>query len=605
MCVKLGPRLGRLSPRGNLYLGVVAGLATVSPPMLLEDLQSQLHRKHFGNFKKVFAELDTERQGWVVRRQFVDRAMSRFGLVELEAEKLYREIDVDESGRVTKVEFLSALALSESSLFLEDLRRKVLQRFRSIQVAFRKAFEDVRETDKPATLPLEKFQEILLPVELTDEDTAKLFSLIDIDGKGALTVAQFVKGILQFAPSWALEDLRLQCLSRQNVPAKAFDAVDISRTALLDPESFSDLLNGLDITTGVNVSAIFDMLDVTHTGYVTLGHLIAALQTGGIGSTMKLSEDECHSWAERDARGCIISAHKLVGDLKTQVRQGTDEELNKPLDPEGDRSVETSPSKAGGLRKHLAGKMMSLLGRSAGRRSASPVDGSDGGRSVSPGSSPSKPKDVGGLAGTKGKDPLGTSGKLKVKKYVAAGHRAPFIRTDEDNGEADETVHASKAGGGKAAGAVPIKRAPRLRTHPRDDIREYMHYQATSPAAGPTRPPSSPHEVIIKPSQNMLNGNQDSWSHVWGRLNQASGHKDRQGLQKDIHSYFETATDSLSHDVPLLDKAHSRFAVHLEARKHASAMAKQKKVPKAEGSESSPQRLSPSRASSMNIEMSP
>merc|ERR1719359_2669919 len=121
---------------------LIAALATQSPAMLLEDLRPSLYRRYSGSYERAFGDLDVEGRGFTSHREFVDRAMMRFGLSEIEARKLYREIDVDESGRVTRVEFLSAMALSESSLHLEDLRRKVLQRFRSIQVAFHRAFAE-------------------------------------------------------------------------------------------------------------------------------------------------------------------------------------------------------------------------------------------------------------------------------------------------------------------------------------------------------------------------------------------------------------------------------------------------------------------------------
>lgn len=50
--------------------------------------------------------------------------MDRLHLTEHEARKMFREIDVDGSQEISRNEFVSAIGLSEPSLFLEDLRKK-------------------------------------------------------------------------------------------------------------------------------------------------------------------------------------------------------------------------------------------------------------------------------------------------------------------------------------------------------------------------------------------------------------------------------------------------------------------------------------------------
>lgn len=46
--------------------------------------------------------------------------MERLHLTEPEARKMFREIDVDRSGEISRNEFVSAIGLSEPSLFLEE-----------------------------------------------------------------------------------------------------------------------------------------------------------------------------------------------------------------------------------------------------------------------------------------------------------------------------------------------------------------------------------------------------------------------------------------------------------------------------------------------------
>lgn len=85
-----------------------------------------------------------DRSGKVSHAEFVVKIMDRLHLTEHEARKMFREIDVDGSHEISRNEFVSAIGLSEPSLFLEDLRKKVRQRFRSFKAQFADSFQDSR-----------------------------------------------------------------------------------------------------------------------------------------------------------------------------------------------------------------------------------------------------------------------------------------------------------------------------------------------------------------------------------------------------------------------------------------------------------------------------
>lgn len=509
---------------------LIAALATQSPSMLLEDLHNYLHRKYAGNFERAFTDLDQEHLGALSTDDFVEKAVARFGLQDHEARKVFRQIDVAGCGRICRVDFLRAINVSAPSLFLEDLRRKVLQRFRSIQMAFRKALAEdtAQEKESSALLSLAQIHEILLAADLTEEDVTRLFNVIDVDGHGALTVAEFVRGTLQFAPSWALEEFRLQCVCKHGRISEAFGNLDIPHSNGLDLHGFSNILEELDCK--VDAVIIFDILDVLHDGQTTLGRFIAALQAGGPGSAQKLSDEERDSYAKHDVRGCTSNVHRLVGDFKTEVLQGVDDAGKNSFENSAvlhDSSrEEVSPMKNGTCRKAIARKAVALCGGGASNE----TDCADGGR-------------------------LGAHNKCKIKKHWTTGHRG-ILKAGSDEGKRDKLQVKSPA-------------PARLRTTPLEDIRFYVVHQAAAPAAGPPKPfANSREEVFRTPSQNTVIDNQKSWSSVWKRLNTASGYEDRQSLEREIHSYYQTATDCLSHDVPLLEKAHSRFALHANVRKH-------------------------------------
>jgi hypothetical protein len=300
-----------------------------------------------------------------------------------------------------------------------------------------------------------------------------------------------------------------------------------------------------------------------HEGQTTLAKLIVALQTGGGGEGIKLSDEERHQWAKQDVRGCISIAHRLAGDLKTFVRLGVDDDgqLKHP-------EVEVPAIvKAGSLRKSATRKVMELFGSSKSLAST----GSEAARSSSPGTATSKGKD---LQASKGKD-LGRFGKSKVKNHLLAGHRSPMRSADEMAAEAEEKRKAAKMT------SFVAQSAPRLRMvgGPQGDIKSYILYQAEATPAGPPKPPPNPQRhipEILTPSQSMTNDNQQSWGHVWQRLNHVSGAKDRQALGENIQSYYQDATWRFAHDVPLLDKAHSRLALHANVSRHVSALQTEK-----------------------------
>ena len=314
---------------------LAAALAVVSPCMLLEDMRDRLQRRYNGDFKKAFSDLDMDRSGTVSLPEFVVKIMDRLHLTEHEARKMFREIDVDGSHEISRNEFVSAIGLSEPSLFLEDLRKKVRQRFRSFKAQFADAFQDSALNDCAAApkLLLKKFQELLLPLSMSEKETKVLFNLIDIDHDGRLTIKEFVRGVRHFAPASVLEDLRVRCCQQHERLSDPF--VDLDHHKLLDSTSFaqemvdiglcdsrSSDLRLAELQPGVPAQALFDILDVANSGEATFGRLLAALQSCGAGTTQRLSPIELDMRAKNDVKNDLAPMHKLVSDVKLQARQG-------------------------------------------------------------------------------------------------------------------------------------------------------------------------------------------------------------------------------------------------------------------------------------------
>ena len=316
---------------------LAAALAVVSPCLLLEDLRDKLQKRYNGDFKKAFSDMDLDRSGAVNQHEFVVKIMQLLHLTQSEAFKMFREIDVDGSGEISRNEFVSAIGLSEPSLFLEDLRKKVRQRFRSFKAQFADAFQDSALNDCASAprLVLKHFQELLLPLSMSEKETKVLFNLIDIDHDGRLSIREFVKGVRHFAPASVLEDLRVRCCQQHERISdpfvgidynKLFDSMSFARKMveikLCDPSRSSSDPRLAQLQPGVTAQALFDILDVANNGEATFGRLLAALQSCGAGTAQRLSPIELDMRAKNDVKNDLAPMHKLVSDVKLQARQG-------------------------------------------------------------------------------------------------------------------------------------------------------------------------------------------------------------------------------------------------------------------------------------------
>eukprot|EP00933_Yihiella_yeosuensis_P064764 TRINITY_DN6827_c1_g1_i1.p1 TRINITY_DN6827_c1_g1~~TRINITY_DN6827_c1_g1_i1.p1 ORF type:complete len:954 (-),score=154.67 TRINITY_DN6827_c1_g1_i1:128-2989(-) len=113
---------------------LAAAVSAVSPGLLLEDFRDKLF-KRYGNANAAYSALDIDQSDKLEIGEFLRIGVMAFKLTNHEAAKAFRLIDIDNSHKVSRREFVTAINLSEPNLFLEELRRKVRQRFRSIKEA--------------------------------------------------------------------------------------------------------------------------------------------------------------------------------------------------------------------------------------------------------------------------------------------------------------------------------------------------------------------------------------------------------------------------------------------------------------------------------------
>mmetsp|Transcript_12456 Transcript_12456/g.20431 ORF Transcript_12456/g.20431 Transcript_12456/m.20431 type:complete len:1062 (-) Transcript_12456:21-3206(-) len=552
---------------GKVSIGELASaIATVSPALYLEDMRHRLLKRYNGSSEKCYWDIDQDHSGIISKWEFKTRGHYRLGIQEFELEQMFSIIDCDGSGSITKGEFLCAMNMAESSLFHEDLRKKVRQRFRSMKNAFATAMEEAQNADlhQNPKLTFERFQSLLKGMEMKDEELLTLFGLIDANRDGELQIREFIKGIQLFAPSCVLEDLRLLCLQEYPDLSDAFATVD--RLNPMNLEEFRQAMTALNLAsdkTSDELDAVFAMLDVRNEGFVTFGKLIAALQAGGPGCRIRVPSEERDHRAMHDVKGCLLPTQKLIGDVKLQARHGLDDARQGSNDDSRSDLYESSANEnSGNIKDSLGGH----------RPRTSPSPARHRGSMSSPGSRGSAARRQGHDGGslsfqawcsqrdTKRSSPSSPSAQSQTRNSnqdarAAAGGSGAHSIVGTGGEDEDASVHLSNI-------------APRLRALPAEDLAKYMAKLDESRVMQ--------HKKF---AEDTVSGSQQSWGRVWHSLHQCPDQKERLDVERRLLTYFQTTATKMSEDTPYLERSHSRHAIHRSVRAHTRALA-QHRVPR-------------------------
>eukprot|EP00435_Cladocopium_sp_Y103_P074261 s88_g47.t1 len=311
---------------------LMAALGSVGPWMLLEDLADRCHQK-WDSADATWAGLGPGDSGDSITLQAFEKKLEKLGLKHMAAQKASRILDVDAGGELSRSELLSALALSRPTLHMEDFRRKVQQRYRSIEAIFRESFEHMENeelnNDDDMRLSCDEFAEILEALDFSRRETSYLFWLADANGTKRLTLYEFFRGVKLFVPSCMVEALRLQGLARHARISDLFRHCGISWEKRLGPKAFAQLLQKLDIKCEDPHDA-FDFLDVRSCGSISLREVVATLQNVMPGTKERSTLWECDRRAEKDVRNYLAPLHKTVTALKTTMKQDIEEDTPPP-----------------------------------------------------------------------------------------------------------------------------------------------------------------------------------------------------------------------------------------------------------------------------------
>mmetsp|Transcript_92598 Transcript_92598/g.220380 ORF Transcript_92598/g.220380 Transcript_92598/m.220380 type:complete len:899 (+) Transcript_92598:56-2752(+) len=410
---------------------LAAAMSAISPSLLLEDLRDKILKK-FGTLSNCFAALDMDQGESLDIGEFIRYAVPAWKLTAHEAGKAFRLIDVDGSLQISKDEFVTALTLSEPNLYLDEIRRKVRQRFRSMRGLLNEGNEDDIEVDedlKPPPPPPaveiapsrkgslyqrhsivvqdsprsdgnggmtaeesrraswiakhsglgaekaqdllkdlvgpaseseddgrtpEEYQEMLGQVQLSEQDTKALFNLMDVNRDGKLTTTEFEHGVRLFAPSTALEDLRLACISNYGGIPEAFASLrPEQREASLEYHQLKKILEDIriwDEGTG-DLRLIMDIVECTRDGGTSIGELMAALQAGQSGTQVRLPAEQRDAKVRQQVKWQMAPFRRCASDLRAHVREKLNaHELEQMWNPRSQESHAADKSKSAALR---------------------------------------------------------------------------------------------------------------------------------------------------------------------------------------------------------------------------------------------------------------
>lgn len=342
-------------------------VAAVSGNLLLEDFRERLSKKFKGDYKKAFSYMDADHGGFISKQEFLNIAMNRLDTTKLEAEKMFRIIDVNGSGEITPQEFESSMRIAEPSLFHEELRFKIRQRFHSIRETLNIAFADEVTDGLQLEIALSKarFAEVLVPLGLLESEVIQMFDLVDEKCDGEMVARDFVNGVKRFAPACVLEDLRVRACQEYSNLREVFSGTSARRWS--EPLNFKAFLKKLTTMRlarlgedDIDMHAIFDLLDVSCQGTVTIGRLFAALCSCGVGSRLRLPDDERDLKARETVHGDVAHLQRQLWDFRKEIRLGIDYEA--PV-----ASQEKSPDRLGStMRRTQLANAMSVTGTLTG-----------------------------------------------------------------------------------------------------------------------------------------------------------------------------------------------------------------------------------------------
>ena len=105
---------------------------------------------------------------------------------------MWNAIDTMQEGEVSVTHFFHILRVVQPSLIMEEFRRKVVSRFRSIREAFRQI-----DSGNNVSLGPQELANMLEKLDISKKDTMRFFSMMDTDKSGEVSLDEFMDTIVE------------------------------------------------------------------------------------------------------------------------------------------------------------------------------------------------------------------------------------------------------------------------------------------------------------------------------------------------------------------------------------------------------------------------
>jgi Ca2+-binding EF-hand superfamily protein len=297
---------------------LACALAVASPCLLLEDLCMRMAAEH-GSLEEAVNVLSPNSD--ISLADFKVSACKVFHLTDLQAERLFRSIDLDSGGEVSQDEIRRALNLAAASLDLEDVRWKLRQGYKTIEAAFRAAYAPPEEEEGLPHImyfKADEFADVLAECGLGKKSVTRLVNLMGV-GENGVTLPEFFAASNLFAPSCALEELKMKLIEKHGSVESALRDIKDKRAAL-HREAFMHLLETLGVQCA-GADRIFDFLDIRTTGMTTVSEMSAALQCLQTGGNKVLSPSETKANVKQHVGKIFEPALRMASELKAFVAE--------------------------------------------------------------------------------------------------------------------------------------------------------------------------------------------------------------------------------------------------------------------------------------------
>eukprot|EP00400_MALV-I_sp_L67-5_P000024 gene24-398_t len=314
---------------------IVCALASVSPYLILEELKDRVvnlygstdNRLNFFSvsayelncISDAFRTVAVDAKADLSPEKFFD-TFQFLGITKMEMTNLLRIMDQDGNGSISKSEFEMSLRMCSPALSLERLRRRILQRFKSI--------EKVLVTVDPVgnlSVSKDDLQDMLQSVDLTSQEVGKFYDLLDISRKQNVTISEIRWAIQIFSPAVRIESLKDFFVSK-GIPNVATALKSIDKEVRVLPVNVRDLKAVFKVNFGVEFDdkLLQSVLDVISFGSdkITVNQLIMVLECSCQGTVKRENVETLVSRSKSSVRSELLPMLKSCGNLKQSCRLG-------------------------------------------------------------------------------------------------------------------------------------------------------------------------------------------------------------------------------------------------------------------------------------------